>query len=307
MATLMATREQASSSFTLFEVPVSDLGLRVERTDISFENVTSDEVRITVHVTNKGTLPSPSTEVQLASAPLGAFLTWQPLQTLAVPALLPQQSADVSGLAGVPRPPFPLGRQQDVTPALLQAAISAPAGVEALSQPDTAPANPTDQVRRSRRRRAAPMLAPDPFALLGRGGIHWAGNIDVLMRRKAVERHLAQALRVYPGKTNMAMFFVGDRKDGYRFDLTGMANEWQAELLSGTSLSCLRPNGAPSVVTGKWMELSGSNLFFLLLRPPHSAERGEVQVHVERQSDGKEAIVEFSLDCQARGSGCYTV
>jgi hypothetical protein len=41
------------------------------------------------------------------------------------------------------------------------------------------------------------------------------------MPPRAVERHLAQALRIYPGKTNAAMFFVGNRKDGYRFDLTG--------------------------------------------------------------------------------------
>ena len=29
--------------------------------------------------------------------------------------------------------------------------------------------------------------------------------------------------------------------------------------------------------------------------------------HVTRQSDGKEAVVEFSLDSRAAGAGCYTV
>ena len=45
----------------------------------------------------------------------------------------------------------------------------------------------------------------------------------------------------------------------------------------------------------------------LRVRPPADAERGSVSVHVTRQSDGKEAVVEFSLDSRAAGAGCYTV
>jgi hypothetical protein len=45
----------------------------------------------------------------------------------------------------------------------------------------------------------------------------------------------------------------------------------------------------------------------LLLRPPKDAERGDVSIHVTRQSDGKEAVVEFSLDSRAAGAGCYKI
>lgn len=44
-----------------------------------------------------------------------------------------------------------------------------------------------------------------------------------------------------------------------------------------------------------------------MLRPPKGAETGDVSAHVTRQSDGKEAVVEFSRDCRAKGAGCYTV
>ncbi len=300
MATLFATRDQSSSA--LFQTPVSDLGLRADRTDIWFENVNADLLRVSVRVTNDGTLPSPATEVQLESAPLGAFLSWQPLLTLAVPALMPHQSTIVSGVAWLSRP-VPLGQLKSVTPAQLQAAIAAPPEAEAPAAEQPAPA----RTSRPRLRRVPPVAASDPFALLGRGGLHWAGNIDVLMRNKAVERHLAQALRIYPGKTNMALFFVGDRKDGYRFDLTGMDVEWQAELLDLTNRSVLHPRGAPNVPQAKWLELPGRSIFSLLLRPPSAAVEGKVQVHVQRQSDGVEAVVEFSLDSRAAGSGCYTV
>ena len=48
-------------------------------------------------------------------------------------------------------------------------------------------------VKGIRRRRRTPTL----FGLMGlpgQSGAHWAGNINVLIGKKAVERHLAQAL-----------------------------------------------------------------------------------------------------------------
>jgi hypothetical protein len=302
MATLFATRDEVSSAPV--DVPVSLLGLRVDRTDISFENINAAWLRINVRVTNDGPLPVLPSEMQLESAPLGAFLPWQPLLSVPVPLLMPRQSMVISGVASVPRPAL-LGQPRGVTPAQLLAALTAPA--EALQDPETGPTPRDNRARRRRLRQSSPGVAADPFALLGTGGVHWAGNIDVLMRQKAVERHLAQALRVYPGKTNLAMFFVGNRMDGYRFDLEGMADEWEAELLDMTGQASLRPNGAPGLVQGEWIELHGCSMFFLVLRPPQSAERGEVQVRVQRQSDGMEAVVEFSLDTRAAGTGCYTV
>src|SRR5205823_25444 len=80
-------------------------------------------------------------------------------------------------------------------------------------------------------RPAAPGLAPDLLALLGQGGVHWAGNLNLFFPGKDVERHTAAALRVEPGCTNLAMFLVGGFKpDEYRFRLTGDAVAWNARL-----------------------------------------------------------------------------
>jgi len=298
MATLFATRDSTASS--PIEVPVSLLGLRADRADISFENITPDIVRVDVRVTNDGTLPSPGTAMHLESAPLGAFLPWQSLVTLTVPALMPRQSLVVSGTAWIPRPlALAKGKVEKITPSQFVETVLAPV------EPEPAPRPTTAKTPKAARR--PPITANDPMALLGRAGFHWAGNINILMRNKAVERHVAKALRVYPGKTNGAMFFVGDRKDGYRFDLTGMADEWQAELLNVTDRPSLRPNGARGVEQSKWIELRGASIFYLLLRPPQAAEFGTVQVHIQRQSDNLEAVVEFNLDSHAAGAGCYTV
>jgi hypothetical protein len=292
-------RSQDQTTPTLYEGAASAAGLRADRTDISFQNVTPDVVRVDVHVTNDGSLWSPPTEVALQSAALGAFLPWQPLMTLTVPPLAPRTSAVVSGSAWVPQP-APVARQEEcwsMPPHLLQE-FAETAAREAREEAE----------REARRalRRPPPVVAADALALLGRGGYHWAGNIDILMRGKAAERHLARALRVYPGKTNAAMFFVGDRNDGYKFELSGDVEDWKAELLDMTHNPSLKPGNAPVSPTGEFREFKRGT-FYLLMRPPQDAERGSVNIHVTRQSDNKEAVVEFSLDSRAAGAGCYTV
>jgi hypothetical protein len=292
-------RSTAPTGPTLYTGAASAEGLRADRTDISFQNITPDLVRVDVRVTNDGSLWSPPTEVALQSAPLGAFVTWQPLLTLAVPSLPPRTSAVVSGTAWVPQP-APVAR--------LEEAWSMPAHL-LREYAETAAREAQEELEREARRllrRPAPVVAADPLALLGRAGYHWAGNIDILMRGKAAERHMAQALRVYPGKTNAAMFYVGDRRDGYKFELSGDVEDWRAELVDMTHSPTLRPGGAPGVPTSEFREMV-CGTFYLLLRPPQGAERGAVSIHVTRQSDGKEAVVEFSLDSRAAGSGCYTV
>lgn len=282
-----------------YQEAASAAGLRADRTDISFQNITPDLVRVDVHVTNDGSLWSPPTEVILQSAPLGAFLTWQPLLTLTVPSLAPRTSTVVSGSAWAPQP-APVAKPEEVwylSPLLLRA-LAEQAEREAREE--------AEREARRQLRRPAPVVAADAFALLGRQGVHWAGNIDILMRGKSAERHLARALRVYPGKTNAAMFFVGDRPDGYRFELSGDAEPWQAQLIDMTRSPSLKPDRAPDVPAAEFREFS-RGMFYLLLRPPKDAERGEVSIHVTRQSDGKEAVVEFSLDSRAAGAGCYKI
>src|SRR5258707_5085043 len=102
MATRFQSQDQTGS--TLYVDAASAAGLRADRADISFQNITADLVRVDVHVTSDGSLGSPPTEVALQSAPLGAFLTWHPLLELTVPPLAPRTSALVSGTAWVPQP-----------------------------------------------------------------------------------------------------------------------------------------------------------------------------------------------------------
>jgi hypothetical protein len=149
-------------------------------------------------------------------------------------------------------------------------------------------------------------VTADAYALTGRQGVHWAGNIDILMRGKAAERHMARALRVYAGQTNAAMFFIGDRTDGYKFELSGEVEAWQAQLVDMTRRPSLKPSGAPEVAVSEFREFTRGT-FYLLMHPPKDAERGDIAIHVTRQSDGKEAVVEFSLDCRAAGAGCYKI
>jgi hypothetical protein len=283
----------------VYEVPTSAAGLRADRTDISFHNITPDLMRVDLHVSNDGDLWSPAVDVALQSAPLGAFLAWQPLLSLAVPPLAPHTSAVVSGTAWVPQP-TPLPRQESVW------SIPAERMQEYLDIVAREAREDAEREARRARRPAAPVVAADPFALLNRGGAHWLGNIDILIGRKTAERHLAQALRVYAGKANVAMFFVGDRQDGYKFELSGDAEDWRAELVDATGGRPGRRRRGRGVPTSEFREFT-NGLFYLMVRPPKGAEKGDVSVHVTRQSDGKEAVVEFSLDCRAKGAGCYTV
>jgi hypothetical protein len=297
VATRFQSHDQTGQS--LYQEAASAAGLRADRTDISFENITPDLVRVDVHVTNDGDLWSPATEVALQSAPLGAFVTWHPLLTLTVPSLAPRTSTVVSGSAWVPQP-APVAKPEEVwsMPVHLLREFADRVAQEAREE--------AEREARRQRRVPAPVVAADPLALTGRQGYHWAGNIDILMRGKAAERHMAQALRVYPGKTNAAMFFVGDQLDGYKFELSGEVEQWRAQVLDMTRSPSLKPGRAPDVSASPFREFTRGT-FYLLLRPPKGAERGDVAIHITRQSDGKKAVVEFSLDCRAAGAGCYKI
>jgi hypothetical protein len=45
----------------------------------------------------------------------------------------------------------------------------------------------------------------------------------------------------------------------------------------------------------------------LALCPPKDCGSGTVEVHVEQRSTGQSAVVEFSLDPNAAGPGCFVV
>jgi hypothetical protein len=153
-----------------------------------------------------------------------------------------------------------------------------------------------------------PTLAPDLSDLVQRGQPHWAGNINVFVGLERVERHLAQALRIYPGRNNLAMFVVGGRRptDAYAFKLMGVAPGWNAALYNTADGNSLVANpGAGTIEETEWVESNGGLLMLLNVHPPADCSEGEIEVHVTRRSCGQTAVVEFDLDPAAQGPGCY--
>ncbi len=287
----------------------------VERKDISFQDVEGGNVRIQVKVHNAGTQRSRATSVCLASAPFGAFVPWTPLGVLPVPPLAPGETLTLSMDVARPRP-APLGDFGGVPPRRLLTAVNAPeagaprarggspgmiAVVQALASFRAGSGSPT---------KTRPALPPDLLELLGRDNPHWAGNINVFIGGHSVERHRAGALRVHAGRTNMAMFLVGDpaRPGAYAFELVGLEAGWEAGLYDVTNNQTLvvGPADAP-LPEARWVETKGGLMVMLVIRPPAGCRRGNLEVRVTRRSGGKAAVVEFDLDPNAQGAGCYYV
>jgi len=288
--------------------------LRVERPDISFYDLPGDRVRVQVTVHNAGVHRSPPTPMRLESAPLGAFVHWQPLTRLLVPALEAGESRELT--TEVTRShPTPLGDFNRVPPKRLLTAVNSPdrstppsgtgfVGMLNLFRRETT-ARPSG---RDPTEKAS--LAPDLWDLLGRGQPHWAGNLNVFVGARPVERHLAGALRVYPGRTNLAMFLAGGlgRRDAYAFELVGLSPDWKAGLYDVRNNRSLLVNPADvPIEETQWVESPGGLIIMLATHPPADCQTGNLEVHVTRRSPRKTVIVEFNLDPNAQGTGCYFV
>jgi hypothetical protein len=283
--------------------------LQVRREDIEFRNIEQNRLRISVTVTNHGNVPSRPTAMSLQAAPLGAFVSWQDLTSVNVPSIGPHQSVEVAADVAAPRTSV-LGDFSRVPPRRLLTAI----GGSDESPPGRTSANSIAMTLRSLLRgniqtEQDSELPADPLSLLSRPGAHWAGNINVLIGNHAVERHLAQALRVYAGRTNLAIFFVGDQPDEYQFALTGNGVNWDASLFDFTEMSSLLGSRSSNnvIVESKWIKMAACRMVLLAIQPPEHCEAGEIEVHVRQRSTDREAVVEFSLDPKAAGAGCYAV
>jgi hypothetical protein len=287
--------------------------LRVERTDISFQDVDGERVRIQVRVSNPGWKRSQPTTMRLESAPLGAFVPWQPLSVLPVPALEPGESRELSTVVSRPRP-APLGDFGGIPPKRLLTALND--SDEPPQQRGTALRGMLGLLRRQgatspgtggvANRKGS--LAPDLWDSVGRRQAHWAGNINVFVGACPVERHLARALRIYPGRPNLAMFVVGGpgRRDAYSFELLGLPLEWQTALHDVTHhRSLLVDPSSPAIQQTVWVESTGSLMVMLATHPPAECQTGNLEVHVTRRSCGTTAVVEFDLNPNAQGTGCY--
>lgn len=290
----------------------SEAKLRIERTGISFHDLTEDRIRIEITVHNDGEHRSSPTLMRLESAPLGAFVPWRPLTEILVPALDPGESRKLSTEVARPRPAA-LGDFSRVPPQRLLTAVNSPdepppsntgAGaflLHLLRRGQTGPASGREVTRKT-------SLAPDLWDWLGQGQVHWAGNINVFVGRQSVERHLARALRVYPGRTNLAMFIVGSpgRHDAFAFELVGLTSDWKAALFDVTNNRSLLVDASDTALQEeRWVESNGALMVMLATQPPVDCSAGNLQVHVTRRGYEKEAIVEFDLDPDAQGTGCY--
>lgn len=287
--------------------------LRVDRRDIEFHDVAGDRVRIQVSVRNAGQLPSQPEIMRIESAPFGAFVAWRPLAQLVVPALKPGESRELS--IEVPRPRrVPLGDFNRVPPGKLLTALSSP-GQPSRRKTDMQSLLQLMWTGRSWRSQEIfpatdTSLAPDPWELLGRGQPHWVGNINVFIGSRAVERHMAKALRIYPGRTNLAMFVVGNPGQGnaFAFEVKGLESAWNAALYDMTHGNSLMVGDSASLIgRTKWIETLGHLLIMVAMQPPRDCSVGKLDVHVTRRADQKSAIVEFDLDSTAQGPGCYTI
>jgi hypothetical protein len=292
-----------------FAADIRTAELIVERTDIQFRNSAPGHVQISVNVTNIGQARSLPTTMQLQAAPLGAFVPWRDLKTVIVPSIEPGDSIEVVTEVSAGRAK-PLGQFSRVPPRKLLTAL----GSQDEPQPQPKPATGWGQFfGRMRRGNSAkesqPTLPGDPFNLLSRPNMHWAGNINILIGRHAVERHLAQALRIYPGRTNLAAFIVGDKSDDYQFEVTGSGASWDVALFNYTTVSNLQAifDQSQPIPRSKWIRLNRFQVIMLAIGPPEGCGTGSVNVQVRQRSTNRDAIVEFSLDPDAAGAGCYTI
>jgi hypothetical protein len=139
--------------------------------------------------------------------------------------------------------------------------------------------------------------------LLGRECPHWAGNIDVMIGLEAVERHMARALRIYPGRANLAMFMLGGGAQRYsmRIESDMPGGHMLYDGYRGKSL--VEADGTYLLETASVEQ----HMIIYACRPPEMYERGSVDVHIQRQPGGDTAVVEFSLAVDALGTGCYAV
>lgn len=281
-------------------------GLSLERHDIEFYCPRPDQVAIGIKLTNEGESATGPTLIRIDAAPLGAFVPWRPLAEVLVPTIGPRGSHRVQ--FAVERPHTrPIGRHPgDIPPARLLTALG-------MGEP---PRQPRQIVNRQAGAGTIAFqtrpLPPDVFELLGSRNPHWAGNLNIFVGGRAVERHLARALRIYPGRVNLAFFMVGSGRDAYSFEFGGEGANWEAALYDPLShrspLTLLSdPDHFRSLGHGEWLEVERQAVLLLAIRPPQDCRSGNIDVHVTQRSTGNTAIVEFSLDRDAAGPGCFVV
>ncbi|MFP6631184.1 MAG: hypothetical protein VCD16_00955 [Planctomycetota bacterium] len=181
------------------------------------------------------------------------------------------------------------------------------------------------RARRLQQRRIRDLLsgsdlsAMDPSRAAGRLNRHWAGNINVHLSGRAVERHQGRELRCYPGYSNWALFNLGSRKgEEYRITFEGCGADWdprvfhlpnapgEDEAMEEMMRMSSEHLGEGVASGGTVVTPTGSAWMTAAVSPPRDATVGKLDIGILELSSGRETTVEFGLNANAPGLGLYT-
>ena len=277
---------------TLGHTQRSSAELRVESAWIEFFGVAPGRVRIEVAVHNRGGAPSKPQLLNLDAAPIGAHLSWQHLSPLRLPAILPRRTLTVATEVFRAQP-----SHRSLPVQILRGAADRASRLDRipnLGRLWNRACNETVTTELW-----ACSLPLDPFELLGRKSPQWAGGIRVCIGSETTSSCCrAQALRFAPGKTNMVLLSVGKEPDEYAFEFKGKAAQWNPSLLVTSEDSTTKMHRQKAT-------LLGTTAIVLTLDPPDDAQKGDLQVHVQRKSLRTTETIELDLDATAPGPGCF--
>ena len=272
--------------------------LFVAREGIEFWTTSDGRVRLEIRVTNIGSAPSRPTALRLEAAAFGAFLPWRPMANLRVPVVPPGGHVVVS--TSFERPPHVADFAQPPWNRLRTLLTAAGAG-DAPGPEHRRPVDAPATLQTSILRRAASRLPVDELAGLLGPRTHWAGNFNVLVGKTATERHMARAVRIVPGRRNVAILALGACSERFEFSFRGAGAAWDPALYDVAGGRQLVADGATV------HRFHGNSMLFLTVQPPEDAVLGRLEVLVRRLSPEAVAVVEFDLDARAEGPGCYTI
>jgi len=181
------------------------------------------------------------------------------------------------------------------------------------------------RARRLQQRRIRELLsgsdlsAMDPSRAAGRLNRHWAGNINVHLSGRAVERHQGRDLRCYPGYSNWALFNLGSRKgEEYRITFEGCGADWdprvfhlpnapgEDEAMDEMMRMSSEHLGEGVASGGTVVTPTGSAWMTAAVSPPRDVTVGKLDIGILELSSGRETTVEFKLNANAPGRGLYT-
>lgn len=162
------------------------------------------------------------------------------------------------------------------------------------------------------------LSALDSSRAAGRGNKHWAGNINVYLGGRAVERHQAQGLKICPGIENWALFNLGSRKgEEYLLNFTGTGVEWDARVFHlpnarGECSAAREIQGGREQLGegigsgGLFVTPMGSAWMTAMVNPPEGVTEGKLNIDIQELSSGRSTTVEFQMMAIASGRGLFT-